>query len=368
MTGPSCIDNTINNCQLTAPGTKYNTDSRRSSNDLGTVAPAPRSSPTFAPQSQPTFVPQSQPTLAPQSQPMPSQPLLRVCVSNHPTIDYTVSCKALVATCEQHTFCKLVSSGAPTPIPLSSACISNHPTLDYSAACKALAATCEQHTYCKRELVGESETQVEPEPESEPENEPESEPESKSEPEPESEPERDSDSGLELNPEPEPESEPEHEPDVEPESKSEPEPESEPEHEPASEPESNSEPEPESEPEHEQKSEPESGSESEPVSTSCVPIGICGSHAWCNQDQFDAWCRDKGRSGGCPLPFCKVPVDLAQLPARRYLRVAKRRFAQTRAAMLIQQTTNVSCAKKIDHDIHFQDWEQRVNSLGHFEL
>jgi len=44
MTGPSCIDNNINDCQKTAPGTARNTDSRRGG--LRPPAPSPPPLPT----------------------------------------------------------------------------------------------------------------------------------------------------------------------------------------------------------------------------------------------------------------------------------------------------------------------------------
>merc|ERR1711988_1667091 len=50
MTGPSCIDGSINDCSLTAPGTLRNTDSRRGAGGAVQV-----------PQPQPMPVPQPQP-------------------------------------------------------------------------------------------------------------------------------------------------------------------------------------------------------------------------------------------------------------------------------------------------------------------
>merc|ERR1712087_519641 len=50
MTGPSCIDDSINECWLTAPGSPRNTDSRRVS---GGLSPAPQPQPVPAPGPQP---------------------------------------------------------------------------------------------------------------------------------------------------------------------------------------------------------------------------------------------------------------------------------------------------------------------------
>jgi len=323
MTGPSCIDNSVNDCQLTAPGAERNTDSRRGSHGPGMITPAPLSSPTSAPWSSPTLAPQSYPTSVPQPRPTTVQPPLPTCISNHPTIDYSVSCAALETNCELYSFCKRVSSGSgiPTTAPPVVACVSNHPTIDYSAACKALAATCEQHSYCKLEVPPESG------PESEPEAEPESEPE--------------------VEPKTEPESEPESELEAEPESESEPE----------------SDLEPETEPEQEVESEPESEAEAEPEpeASQCVPIGTCGAHTWCNQEKYDAWCHNVGTVGPCPAPFCEVRAQLAQVHARRYLRVAKHPFARASGNVLVQRTTNMTLAKGVNGGM-------QALILGHMEL
>jgi len=41
-----------------------------------------------------------------------------------------------------------------------------------------------------------------------------------------------------------------------------------------------------------------------PSTVTCVPVGDCGKHAWCDQADYRAWCSSKGAS--CPAPFCKV--------------------------------------------------------------
>jgi hypothetical protein len=156
MTGPSCIDDSINDCWLTAPGTARNTDSRRSSGGSGSViVPAPQPQPAPQPAPQPPYSPAPQPTYSPAPQPAP-QPLPAPTpapsgsyVSNGPEY-YAAACAALEATCEQHSFCKRAGGSAPAVAPPTSACVSNDPNVDYSAACKALQATCEQFSFCKR--------------------------------------------------------------------------------------------------------------------------------------------------------------------------------------------------------------------------
>merc|ERR1712232_158129 len=112
MTGPSCMDNSINQCQLTAPGTLRNTDSKRGFSGPG-AAPV---------QSTPAPVAQPQPTPAPSSQPTAAPVTLR-CVpigdcGSHDWCDqdkYVVWCSSQAATCPA-PFCKGESSTAtPTP-------------------------------------------------------------------------------------------------------------------------------------------------------------------------------------------------------------------------------------------------------------
>merc|ERR1712048_6253 len=52
---------------------------------------------------------------------------------------------------EQFNFCKRVPVGGSTPTttPPTGACVSNDPNIDYSITCKALEATCEQFSFCK---------------------------------------------------------------------------------------------------------------------------------------------------------------------------------------------------------------------------
>jgi len=104
---------------------------------------------------------ETQPTAAPTEGPSKAK---RICVSNHATIDYTVACQALTETCEQFSFCKLVSSEVERATPM--------PTED------------------QRPGNGQD-------PEPEPENEVET---NQSDPEPESEPEHDVDRGTTSQP------------------------------------------------------------------------------------------------------------------------------------------------------------------------
>jgi len=158
MTGPSCIDDSINECMLTAPGTPRNTDSRRGSGGPrpspqqpgpAPGLPAPGPQPVPAPQPQPEPVPQPQP----QPQPAPALPTPPAgdCVSSGDA-SYTLACASLAANCELFSFCRRAASGggAPAPPPPSAgACVSSDPVIDYSAACKVLEA-CEQYSFCKR--------------------------------------------------------------------------------------------------------------------------------------------------------------------------------------------------------------------------
>jgi len=273
----------------------------------------------------------------------------------------------LAATCEQYSFCMRVAPGGGTPSPIQQRgpCISNHPTIDYSVACQALESTCEQHNFCKRNHAHETKKHPKPvndgaEPESEgeatPEVEAEIEAESESEAEDESESESKAEAEAESKAEAEAEAESESEAELEPESKAEAEAGAEPESEAEAEPESNAEVEPESEaeaeaeaaseseaeaePEPESKAEPEAESESEEKSgvqpMQCVPIGNCDSYTWCNQDTYHAWCRDAGKLGTCPAPFCKTSAELVQRHARKHLRSAKRHAIQTSANVLLQ--------------------------------
>merc|ERR1712176_1002803 len=111
-----------------------------------------------------------------------------------------------------------------------------------------------------------------------------------------------------------------------------------------------SEPEPEPQRKTEAEPEPEREPEAEPEpqreSVLCVPIGDCGAHAWCDQDKHVAWCREQVQMSGCPAPFCKSSPNLAQLPARKHLRVAKHGFHEVLAASFIQQSAEVSPAEQ----------------------
>merc|ERR1711972_922700 len=120
MTGPSCIDDSINDCWLTAPGTLRNTDSRRGA---GGAVPVP--------QPQPVPAPQPQPVPAPQPQPQPAPPPVGDCVSSGPEY-YAQACASLAADCELYSFCRRVpvgggggGGGSPAPPPPAGACISN---------------------------------------------------------------------------------------------------------------------------------------------------------------------------------------------------------------------------------------------------
>merc|ERR1719296_485110 len=150
MTGPSCIDDSINDCYLTAPGTLRNTDSRRGSGGSGLV---PQPQPAPAPQPQPAPAPRP---VGPRPQPAPVPPPAGDCVSSGPEY-YAATCASLAANCELYSsICKRVSGGgsgggaSPKPSPPAGACVSNDPAIDYTIACKALEASCEQHSFCKR--------------------------------------------------------------------------------------------------------------------------------------------------------------------------------------------------------------------------
>merc|ERR1719145_517786 len=126
MTGPSCIDGSINDCWLTAPGTARNTDSRRTSGGSGSViAPAPQPQPAPQPAPQPPYSPAPQPPPAP----APSGS----CVSSGADY-YAAACAALEATCEQYSFCKRASAGGSSPAaaPSLGACVSNDASIHYS--------------------------------------------------------------------------------------------------------------------------------------------------------------------------------------------------------------------------------------------
>merc|ERR1711870_175322 len=104
---------------------------RRGSYNPGNVVPTPASYPTAAPQSQPQPTPQRSvgtytPQPVTQQSPSPVAKPSQQCVSNHPTIDYSLSCKALFATCEQHSFCRLASVGENirTPTAPTGTCVS----------------------------------------------------------------------------------------------------------------------------------------------------------------------------------------------------------------------------------------------------
>jgi len=113
MTGTSCIDNSINQCQLTAPGTLRNTDSRRGFSGPPGAAPV-QSTPAPVAQPQPTPAPSSQPTAAPVT---PRCVPVGDCGSRDwcDQDKYMVWCSSQVAICPA-PFCKRESSAAaPTP-------------------------------------------------------------------------------------------------------------------------------------------------------------------------------------------------------------------------------------------------------------
>merc|ERR1712039_677417 len=79
----------------------------------------------------------------------------------------------------------------------------------------------------------------------------------------------------------------------------------------------------------------------------CIPIGDCGAYDWCDQDKHVAWCSEQAQMSGCPAPFCRRSPNLAQLPRRKHLRVAKRGVHEVLAAAFVQQSAAVSPA---EHD------------------
>mmetsp|Transcript_100207 Transcript_100207/g.279172 ORF Transcript_100207/g.279172 Transcript_100207/m.279172 type:complete len:415 (-) Transcript_100207:423-1667(-) len=46
---------------------------------------------------------------------------------------------------------------------------------------------------------------------------------------------------------------------------------------------------------------------------SCVPIGDCSAHQWCDQNGYVSWCSDQ--SASCPAPFCTSATSTSPLPA-----------------------------------------------------
>jgi len=106
MTGPSCIDDTINDCARTAPGTARNTDSRR-----GSRQPTPSPPP-------PTLSPTGNPTTA---KPSPSPPCVPIgdCGA-HAWCDqakYAEWCMAQDSNSCSSVFCQSGSFTAPTSEP-----------------------------------------------------------------------------------------------------------------------------------------------------------------------------------------------------------------------------------------------------------
>jgi len=172
MTGPACVDDRVNQCSLTAVGTKGYSGF---GGEAGGAAPAPPAPPMPAPISPSPapvpwmadpapspygpapapYVPAPAPSVpapapyVPAPAPGPS-PSAGDCVSSGPAY-YAAACQALAATCEQQSFCRRASPGAssPAPTPAGGACVSSGPSY-YDAACQALAATCEQYSFCKR--------------------------------------------------------------------------------------------------------------------------------------------------------------------------------------------------------------------------
>merc|ERR1712187_399782 len=104
----------------------------------------------------------------------------------------------------------------------------------------------------------------------------------------------------------------------------------------APEPQPESEPESEPEPEPEPEAEPESEPESEPAS--CTPIGNCVNLNWCDYESYSAWCRDAGKAGSCPSPFCtqQAHAGMMQLVSGRHLKIAKHHSKLAKDAMLYQ--------------------------------
>merc|ERR1712137_1175334 len=93
---------------------------------------------------------------------------------------------------------------------------------------------------------------------------------------------------------------------------------------------------PEPEPEPERNEEPGSVFDS----LRCVPIGNCGDLEWCDQKKYDDWCRVEAQARGCPRIFCETLPSLAQLPAKKYLRPAKRRVTPTNGVLFFQTQGN----------------------------
>eukprot|EP00931_Biecheleriopsis_adriatica_P055733 TRINITY_DN3301_c0_g1_i1.p1 TRINITY_DN3301_c0_g1~~TRINITY_DN3301_c0_g1_i1.p1 ORF type:complete len:426 (-),score=43.06 TRINITY_DN3301_c0_g1_i1:366-1643(-) len=109
MTGPSCIDNTINDCQLTAPGTPRNTDDRRG----GTPAlPAPVPVPVPAPVPAPVPTPVPTPP-APRCLPIGDCGAYSWCDQNL----FEEYCAFQEVVCPA-PFCRTSNSPAPTPVPV----------------------------------------------------------------------------------------------------------------------------------------------------------------------------------------------------------------------------------------------------------
>merc|ERR1712187_639539 len=100
-------------------------------------------------------------------------------------------------------------------------------------------------------------------------------------------------------------------------------------------------------PEPEPEPEPESETESE--AASCIPVGNCANFNWCDFEAYIAWCRDAGRAGPCPSPFCthQETVGMMQLVSGRRLKIAKHQSKIAKDAMLYQSTLGFShtCAQ-----------------------
>merc|ERR1712151_1329960 len=100
---------------------------------------------------------------------------------------------------------------------------------------------------------------------------------------------------------------------------------------------------PEPHPEVEPESEPEPELES-----SCVPVGNCGQEGWCDQEEYNSWCRSSGQGGVCPVPFCtsNAPATMVQLPSVRRLRIAKPHRKPSEDSLLFQRGTRTSSSEK----------------------
>jgi len=127
MTGPACVDPSLNNCALTAPGTPGYTglggNSATSGATPGAIpapspaTPSPMPAPTppamspteYSPAPMPAPQPMPAPAPVPGPMPAPVPAPSGSCISNGPDY-YTATCAALEATCEQFSFCKRASA------------------------------------------------------------------------------------------------------------------------------------------------------------------------------------------------------------------------------------------------------------------